>query len=111
MTQGELTDLLILLRAHGVTSYKAKGITISLEPISQVQPPSVSVTAPRFSTTTTLTTTPKGSATPLAAIPPVTSAIPHHENEVLSLLRLGDEALVDRIFPDYSNLTPKASEG
>ncbi len=39
---------------------------------------------------------------PLAAIPPVEVEIPHHPNEVVSLLRLSDEDLVDKMWPDYS---------
>lgn len=41
---------------------------------------------------------------PLAAIPPVAIDIPHHLNEVRGLLKLSDEALVDRMFPDFSQL-------
>lgn len=38
-----------------------------------------------------------------AAIPPVDdSGIPHHTNEVKNLLRLSDEDLVDKLFPDYT---------
>lgn len=39
-----------------------------------------------------------------AAIPPVEMEIPHHVNEVLGLLKLSDEQLVDKMFPDYSKL-------
>lgn len=39
-----------------------------------------------------------------AAIPPVQMDIPHHSNEVLSLLRMDDASLVDKMFPDYSEL-------
>ena len=37
------------------------------------------------------------------AIPPTEMVIPHKINEVTSLLKLGDEELVDKLFPDYSN--------
>lgn len=30
--------------------------------------------------------------------------IPHHVNEVLGLLKLNDEELVDKMFPDYTEL-------
>ncbi len=43
------------------------------------------------------------------AIPPVESKIPHHVNEVADLLKLSDEDLVDKLFPDYSQL-PKDGE-
>lgn len=39
-----------------------------------------------------------------AAIPPVEMDIPHHANEVLGLLKLSDADLVDKMFPDYSQL-------
>lgn len=42
------------------------------------------------------------SVTPDAAIPPVENTIPHHENQVAKLLRLSDEDLVDKLFPDYT---------
>ena len=44
---------------------------------------------------------------PSQAIPPVETEIPHHENEVLNLLKLSDEQLVDKMFPDYSELQEK----
>lgn len=37
-----------------------------------------------------------------AAIPPVEVNIPHHPNEVASLLKLSDYELAERMFPDYS---------
>lgn len=36
--------------------------------------------------------------------PPVELSIPHHENEVAKLLKLSDEDLVDKLFPDYTDL-------
>jgi hypothetical protein len=36
------------------------------------------------------------------AIPPVDIKIPHHINEVSNLLKLNDNDLVDKLFPDYS---------
>ena len=36
------------------------------------------------------------------AIPPVEMKIPHHVNEVANLLRLNDNDLVDKLFPDYT---------
>ncbi len=35
-----------------------------------------------------------------ASAPPVEVQIPHHENEVAKLLKLSDEDLVDRMFPE-----------
>lgn len=39
---------------------------------------------------------------------PVESTIPHHVNEVAEMLKLSDEDLVDRMFPD-PNYPPKDS--
>ena len=39
---------------------------------------------------------------PLQAIPPVEMPIPHNANEVLGLLKLSDEQLVEKMFPDFS---------
>lgn len=43
---------------------------------------------------------------PGQAAPPVETSIPHHVNEVAALLKLSDEDLVDRMFPD-PNFPPK----
>jgi hypothetical protein len=44
---------------------------------------------------------------PPQAIPPTEDNTPHHPNEVTSLLKLSDEDLVDKLFPDFSNQPPK----
>lgn len=44
----------------------------------------------------------QGPEVPLAAIPPVQLEIPHHPNEVVSILRMSDEAMVDAMWPDYT---------
>lgn len=36
---------------------------------------------------------------PLQAIPPVDMPIPHNTNEVISVLRMSDEELVEKLFP------------
>lgn len=38
----------------------------------------------------------------LAAIPPVTMDIPHHQSEVVSMLRMSPNDLAERLFPDYT---------
>lgn len=40
------------------------------------------------------------------AAPPVESNIPHHVNEVANLLKLNDNDLVDKLFPDYTQDPP-----
>lgn len=37
---------------------------------------------------------------PPQAAPPVEMEIPHHTNEVMSLLKMSDEDLVDKMFPE-----------
>ena len=46
-----------------------------------------------------------------AAIPPVESEIPHHVNEVRSLLRLSDNDLAEKLFPDYSQANQAQDKG
>ncbi len=41
---------------------------------------------------------------PMAAVPPAETDIPHHENQVAKLLKLSDEDLVDKLFPDYTQV-------
>lgn len=49
-----------------------------------------------------LEATPKTKGPPTAAAaPPVKMEIPHHVNEVANLLKLSDEYLVDKLFPEY----------
>lgn len=47
---------------------------------------------------------------PPQAAPPVEIKIPHHMNEVASLLKLNDNDLVEKLFPDYSQVSQKAGE-
>jgi hypothetical protein len=35
-------------------------------------------------------------------VPPTEISIPHHENKVASLLKMSDEELIDKMFPDYT---------
>lgn len=44
----------------------------------------------------------KSSVPPLAAIPPVTMDIPHHQSEVVSMLRMSPNDLAERLFPDFT---------
>lgn len=37
---------------------------------------------------------------PPQAVPPVEMEIPHHTNEVMSLLKMNDNDLVDKMFPE-----------
>ena len=88
MTIAEIEQLIRLLKTSGVKSFKSKDIKLEFEPMNALAaraPDSTNKPAP-----------------PLQAIPPVTEEIIHHANEVASLLRLNDEDLVDKLFPDYT---------
>lgn len=91
----EKTERLItLLKQSGVTYFKDGELEIRLDGHS-----SVSSTAPL---TSGFISTPP--SFPLQAVPPVETEIPHHVNEVQNLLKLSDEDLVDKLFPDYSQI-------
>lgn len=107
MTLRQTERLLALLKANGVTHYKSGEVEIILE---------ASVPQGRGAKDNSRTQSPKPpmnpslltrSVVPAQAAPPVASNIPHHTNEVASLLRLDDAALVDRLFPDYTQHLPE----
>jgi len=81
--------LFSLMKQYGVSYFKNvefevrmnKESTKPIEPLKEKEPPHA------------------------AAAPPVNEEIPHHVNEVAKLLKLSDEELVDKLFPDYSQMT------
>jgi hypothetical protein len=87
MTIEALTKLIELLRANGVTRFKDDALDIRLAPMAQ-----------EMTAVTAMSTVSKGPA--LQAIPPVETEIPHHVNEVLGLLKLSDEDLVEKMWPE-----------
>jgi hypothetical protein len=81
--------LLNLLRAHGVKHFK----TVEIEVTFGEGVTSIPVIAEKSTTKV-----PESAA----AAPPVQMEIPHHINEVQKLLKLGDEDLVNALFPDHT---------
>lgn len=93
MNLGEIEKLITILRSNGVTRFKSADIELRFSDVKssgkavQIMPD-----------------------IPLQAAPPVEDKIPHHVNEVVGLLKLDDEALVDKLFPDYSNIQKAQGE-
>jgi hypothetical protein len=92
MNPSKAEKLFELMKRHGVEHFKTMELEIRMHS-SQIAMPEIS---------------PKPSipdskpAPPLQAIPPNEMKIPHHVNEVANLLKLNDEQLVDKLFPDFS---------
>ena len=92
MNTREIENLLQLLRAYGVNHFKTGemeiqfGVSSPPEQFTTIGPPPPSSIV-------------KGPPT-AAAAPPVAMEIPHHVNEVAALLKLSNEELVDRMFPE-----------
>lgn len=95
MTIKATEQLLLLLRAHGVSHFKTPTIEIRIGGAPPLDP--VAAVGPVFSAPSSAKIPPTA-----AAAPPVEMQIPHHINEVQKLLKLGDEQLVDALFPDHT---------
>jgi hypothetical protein len=94
MTIKGTEKLLLLLRTHGVSHFKTPSIEIRIG--ASPAPDSVAAVGPvPFQASTT-------KAPPPQAAPPVEMQIPHHVNEVANLLKLNDDQLVDKLFPDHT---------
>lgn len=119
--------LITLLRTNGVLYFKSKDLEIRIDPSvkglvssDRVDPGSTS-NNPGDSIRNAQNPPMNGSnnlwapltsgymvpGPPLQAVPPVESEIPHHFNEVRSMLKMGDEELVDKLFPDFSQMGTK----
>lgn len=96
MLVSELESVLSLMKQYGVTHLKGFDSEITM------------VSSPAVSTVQVLKADEKPNAVPLQAVLPVDMKIVHHVNEVANLLKLDDYSLVDRLFPDYSQLPAKA---
>lgn len=90
-------QLFKLMKQYGVSHFKHKELEIRTDG----GPATPEVTKPNSEIWTPLVSK---ELTPSQAAPPVESKVPHHVNEVASLLKLNDEELVDKLFPDYSNM-------
>lgn len=86
--------LFSLMKQYGVEYFKNENLEIKMTPQAAL---------------TSVETPSEQKVVPPQAAPPVDMKIPHHINEVADLLKLTDEELVDKLFPDYSKL-PKDGE-
>lgn len=85
MNLREIEELIYLLKRNGVSRFESKELSLRFSSAPQALSPVLSEPGP-----------------PLQAIPPVEAEIKHHANEVKNLLKLSDEELVDKMFPDYT---------
>jgi len=96
MTLQSTDKLLKLLRSHGVSHFKSPSIEVRID--FAPQPSTLHAVGPSLSETKA----PESAA----AAPPVEMPIPHHINQVAQMLKMGDEDLVDALFPE-----PKIEKG
>lgn len=95
MTLKRTEQLLTILRAHGVSHFKTPSVELTIG-FTHPQPavaPILSLKENSFAEQMRIPPT-------AAAVPPVEMPIPHHINEVAKLLKLGDNELVDALFPE-----------
>lgn len=93
MNLKQTDKLLKLLRSHNVSHFKSLEIEVRLEAASVAH---LAVVSPLEELPTQAAGVPPNPA----AAPPVENTIPHHVNEVAALLKLSDNDLVDRMFPE-----------
>jgi hypothetical protein len=89
--------LLKLLRQNGVLSFKSPGIEIVLSGHTRITPPSPE-TLYRASSQELEVSPDKDE--PLGAMAPTEMPVPHSINKVQALLKMSDEELVDKMFPE-----------
>lgn len=95
MNPEKAEKLFALMHKYGVELFKNDELEIKMGSIAvKAEPKELKVPAK--------TSKPSNKNIPSQAAPPVEIEIPHHVNEVQNLLRLKDEDLVDKLFPDYS---------
>jgi hypothetical protein len=109
MTLSQTQQLIEMLRSSGVEYYKTQYLELRFtnhvdnQPVTPPQQSTfhapVDVRQADYSYVTSVTNIP-----PANAVPPTEANIPHHTNEVLSMLRLDDNSLVDKLFPDYTKV-------
>lgn len=93
MTIEALTKLIELLRENGVTRFKDDVLDIRFDDKKLHVNSKLIIEKPYIDS----------KVTPSQAIPPVESEIPHHVNEVMGLLKLSDEELVEKMWPEPKN--------
>lgn len=104
MTPSQIEKLIKTLRANGVTHFKSKEFEIKFKEL-EVYPSSKIAEVSAKSERTNQSHAPAvASSTKTAAgappLLPVDANIPHRETLVSSLLKLNDEQLVDKLFPE-----------
>lgn len=95
MNPNKAEQLFIVMKQYGVSHFKTLDLEIRMEGVivsSPMEPKEIKKVVPS------------------QAIPPVEQKIPHHVNEVANLLKLNDNDLVDKLFPDYSQAPPKRED-
>lgn len=86
-----------LMRQHGVSYFKSTEVEVKIDGPFPMAPAIVPVPSkPKEPAQQSFNLGPETAA----AAPPVEMEIPHHENQVLNLLRLSDNDLVDKLFPE-----------
>lgn len=103
MNLKQTDKLLKLLRSHNVSHFKSLEIEVRLEALSGANHLAVVNPLEEESQQAAVRVPP----TPAAA-PPVESTIPHHVNEVAAMLKLSDNDLVEKMFPEFP---PQENEG
>jgi len=97
MNPEKLEKIFTLMQSFGVEYFKHEDLeikmSISVQPKEQKQNPKTKAGHKS-----------KSKQIEPQAIPPVEMNIPHKPNEVMGLLKLSDEELVDKLFPDYSKV-------
>lgn len=102
----KIEQMFALMKQYGVAHFKEDGVEIKFSdavapaPTVETQKAPAAVTTPKKPTI----------KVPLQAVPPVESQVPHHINEVANLLKLSDEELVDKLFPDYTQMPLKEAK-
>jgi hypothetical protein len=85
-----------LMKQYGVEHFQSGEVSIRIGPAPSIQHKNET---PDITHDTGIVKAPEPQA-----IPPVEMKIPHHMNEVANLLRLNDNDLVDKLFPDYTKV-------
>jgi hypothetical protein len=100
MNLQDTESLLKLMKRHNVSFFKSTEVEIKMG-VELSMPTSVVVEKEPTPPDIKLPQD-KPDTKSAASAPPVEMEIPHHLNEVAGLLKLSDNELVDKMFPDYT---------
>lgn len=98
MKADKAEKLFSLMKQYGIEHFKTSELEIKMSSVTSSQAIPVKKVKQGASPDSNVPVAPP----PSQAIPPNEMTIPHHVNEVASLLKLNDNDLVDKLFPDYS---------